>query len=290
MPEEITVGELQDAYVSAKKERQHAEHERLRVQNDLHWEAFQSSSMIVVPLPKDKSVSILDSATGDGYWMQQESRNHPNALFTGIDVDRDYFEALGGLSASISFKVQSLLMEWPKDDHDAYDLVHQRYALTNMPRNEASMVIKRLMGLVKPGGYIQLVEADMMAFDREGHPGMSALMDFMANFFATGDMDPSTGPKLAGWLEQAGAEDIESKVMSFGIGARGRSKEQQEKSTWNELTLVNNLRFVCEKIPGFWYSADRFQALERLVREEMETTGNTWRFYVVTGRRPLAKA
>jgi hypothetical protein len=244
---DISIDELQDAYVSAKKDRQRAEHERLRIQNDLHWEAFDGKSMIVVPLPKDKPLKILDSATGDGYWMKQEAANFPYAKFTGIDVDPDYFTAIKDLPDNVSFTVQSLLEPWSQDHQDAYDLVHQRYVTTNMPQGEAPNVIKRLLGLVKPGGYIQLVEADMTSFDRDGHPGESEKMDFMAKFFATGDMDPATGPKLAHWLTEAGAVDVEIKMMSFGIGSRGKTQEQRENSKWNELTIVDNLSFVCER-------------------------------------------
>lgn len=254
----ISIDELQDAYISAKRDRQRSEHERLRIQNDLHWEAFDGTSMIVVPLPKDEPLKILDSATGDGYWMKQEAANFPNAKFMGIDVDPDYFSAIKDLPSNVSFAVQSLLDPWPVEHQSAYDLVHQRYVMTNMPQGEALNVIRRLLGLVKPGGHIQLVEADMTSFDRDGHPGESEKMDFMAKFFATGDMDPATGPKLADWLTQAGAVDVESRMMSFGIGARGKTQGQREKSTWNELTLVDNLSFVCERnvtlgLNGVWW-------------------------------------
>lgn len=40
-------------------------------------------------------------------------------------------------------------------------------------------------------------------------------------------------------------------------------------------------------IPGFWYTKEQFDELARVLREEMDTVGNTWRFYVATARRPL---
>jgi chemotaxis methyl-accepting protein methylase len=60
---------------------------------------------------------------------------------------------------NISFKVQNLLEEWPAEDKEAYDLVHQRYCLALFTPAQDQEIIERLWELVKPGGYIQYVES-----------------------------------------------------------------------------------------------------------------------------------
>jgi hypothetical protein len=84
-----------------------------------------------------------------------------------------------------------------------------------------------------------------MEFERgKGHEGMAAMIDFMSRFFQQGNMDPSSGPKLESWLKAAGAENIEVKAMSFGMGQQATTADLAEKSSWNILTLIDNFSFV----------------------------------------------
>jgi hypothetical protein len=203
--------------------------------------------MIVVPLPKDRPIIVLDSATGEGTWMIGETGNYPNATFLGTDIEVAGFNEHKNLPGQISFRRQSVLDAWPETDHGKFDLVHQRYGFTNVPIGTCPSVVTSLLELVKPGGYIQLVDADLMAFERgDNHPGMTEPMEFMGRFFAQGGMDPSSGPKLEVWLKTAGAEDVTTRPMTFGMGKNAKTDELAEQSAWNILTLVDNFKFVCE--------------------------------------------
>ncbi|ORY13906.1 methyltransferase GliN [Clohesyomyces aquaticus] len=281
------IDQFHEVYLDSKKKKQVAEFHRYRVQHALHKSEFPGS-MIVVPLPKNEPIRILDSATGEGIWMIEELQNYPNATFVGTDIEVAGFDEHKDISDQISFRQQSILDPWPESDLNAYDLVHQRYGFTNILFNKCASAVKGLLQLVKPGGYIQLVDANLMGFERgTGHEGISTMMDFMGKFFEQGGMDLSSGPKLESWLRAAGAEDVEVKAMSFPMGKCAKTKRLAKLSAWNMMTLVDNFAFVCEQIPGFWYTQDQFGQLSVAVEEELKTVGNTWKFWVVTGRRRL---
>ena len=287
--------------------RQDSEYERLRMQHELHKTAMEGK-LVRVPLSKDESVRILDSATGDGLWMVDVSATYPNAQFVGTDILQKHFEQLQNIPASITFKIQSVMDEWPTADKDAYDLVHQRYCLAMFSPVKGEGIVKRLFELVKPGGYIQLVDANLVGYDGgEEHPGMTRLMQFIKRAFTEAGMNPAPGPSLAAWLGKAGATDIEETVFSFPMGRLAATPQAQKSTTANLQAMIDNFAMIgsselrpratwhstqqiqCRRpqteTPGYWYSPTDFHTLKQAVVKEMAETGNTWRFLVVTGRR-----
>lgn len=171
--------------------RQNDEYGRLRRQHLLHKKVM-GDKLIRVPLPTDRPITILDSGTGDGIWMLDAADEYPNATFTGTDIFPKHFEQLRDiLPSSISFKVQNLLDNWPAEDVAKYDLVHQRYCLAQFKPETDAAIVDNLFSLVKPGGFIQFIEADMMSFEGgEGHEGLSKFMQFVEKAFPQVSLPP----------------------------------------------------------------------------------------------------
>lgn len=224
--------------------RQENEYERLRMQHELHKVAM-NGQLIRVPLSKTDSVRILDSATGDGLWMLDVSESYPNAQFVGTDIIGKHFEQLENLPASITFRILSVMDEWPEMDKNAYDLVHQRYCLAMFSAEKDKKIIKALFDLVKPGGYIQLVDANLLGYDGGAdHPGMSMMMDFIKRGFTEAGMNPAPGPSIQGWLRETGAADIEETAFSFPMGRLAATPEAQRSTTANLVAMIDNFAVI----------------------------------------------
>jgi gliotoxin biosynthesis N-methyltransferase len=284
--------------------RQQNEYERLRTQHELHKDAMQGE-LVRVPLSTTEPIRVLDSATGDGLWMEEVSKQYPNATFVGTDINTKHFEQLKGLPASISFRIQSVMDPWPVEDHGAYDLVHQRYCLAMFSLQKDEQIVKKLFELVKPGGFIQLVDANLLGYDGgEQHPGMDQMMAYMKRGFEEAGMNAAPGPLVASWLRNSGAVDVQDNVFSFPMGSMAATPEAQTNTTSNLSAMIDNFAMIgsskccissincpyktsltAAEIPNYWFSQDQFKALKEAVLEEMENTGNTWRFNVVTARK-----
>jgi ubiquinone/menaquinone biosynthesis C-methylase UbiE len=224
--------------------RQENEYERLRLQHELHKTAM-SGKLVQVPLSKTRSLRILDSGTGDGTWMVDVSKQYPKAEFVGTDLFPKHFEQLKDLPKVISFKVQSVLDDWPVEDHETYDLVHQRYCLAQFSAEKDAVIIKRLFGNVKPGGYLQIVDAKLDGFDRgEEHTGMMNAMDYFIKAFIEHGLEPRPGPSAAEWMRQAGAVDVHEEVMSFNVGIKAATPEDQTSTTINLTTIIDNFAAI----------------------------------------------
>ncbi|KAF3400839.1 hypothetical protein DPV78_005240 [Talaromyces pinophilus] len=265
--------------------RQENEYERLRMQHELHKNAMHGE-LIQVPLSKSEPIRVLDSATGDGLWMKDVAKQYPNATLVGTDINATHFEQIKDLPSSISFKIQSVLDPWPAEDHCAYDLVHQRYCLAMFNPQKEEEIVRGLLDLVKPGGRIQLIDANLLGYDGGlQHPGMDQMMAYMERGFREAGMNAAPGPLIAGWLQKAGAVDVQDRVFSFSMGCLAATPEAQASTSSNLCAMIDNFAMIGSKIPDYWFSQDQFKALKEAVLEEMEITGNTWRFHVVTATK-----
>ncbi|KAL1599499.1 hypothetical protein SLS60_007302 [Paraconiothyrium brasiliense] len=265
--------------------RQQNEYERLRMQHELHKGAM-NGQLLRVPLSQDEPARVLDSATGDGLWMADVAKHYPKATFVGTDILPKHFEQLKGLPPSISFKMQSVLEEWPEEDQGAFDLVHQRYCLAMFSPEKDKDIVSRLFKLVKPGGYIQLVDANLLGYDGgDAHPGMSRMMSYIQRGFTDANMNPAPGPDVAEWVKAAGALDVKEEIFSFPMGRLAATESDQQNTTANLVNMIDNFAMIGSKIPGYWYSPEEFASLKEAVVKEMTETGNTWRFHVITGRK-----
>lgn len=95
-----------------------------------------------------------------GFWLQdlKSSLAHPESCtLVGTDVIVDRTSA--DVESDIKVHQQDTMAEWPQDWQGSFDLVHQRFAmLTAM--NQQKLCIQKLVSLVKPGGWLQLVELE----------------------------------------------------------------------------------------------------------------------------------
>ena len=103
-----------------------------------------------------------------------------------------------------------------------------------------------LLGNVKPGGWIQLVDGDLWGFDgaAEGFPAMGRLMAFIEMAFAQGGMNAMPGRSLREWLEDAGAEQVEAKRLQFGMGRKAELDKKAVDTVANVMGMINNFAAI----------------------------------------------
>jgi ubiquinone/menaquinone biosynthesis C-methylase UbiE len=224
--------------------RQENEYDRLRMQHQLHKDAMHGE-LVRVPLSETEPIRVLDSATGDGLWMNDVAKQYPNATFVGTDINAKHFEQLKDLPSSISFRIQSVMDPWPAEDQGAYDLVHQRYCLAMFNPQKEEEIVHKLFELVKPGGRIQLVDANLLGYDGgPEHPGMDQMMAYMERGFREAGMNAAPGPLITDWLQKAGAVDVQDTIFSFPMGRLAATPEAQASTTSNLCAMIDNFAMI----------------------------------------------
>jgi len=91
-------------------------------------------------------------------------------------------------------------------------------------------VVANLVGLVKPGGWIELVEPDV------GGPKDSG--PALREIFTLGGMGGNFALKMRGWLEAAGLEAVEQRFVDCPAGARNA------RALWRRALMGYGVRLI----------------------------------------------
>ncbi|KAL9125342.1 MAG: hypothetical protein Q9217_005443 [Psora testacea] len=206
--------------------------ERLRMQHE--WvKGCMDHRLVFAPIDKDSEkrketglgkFMVLDSATADGYWLiDAASELPPDSTLVGFDIANHLFPTPPQLpeNLDISFATQSLTEPFPSSWTSAFDLVHQRFIWGSLPTSAIDPALQNLVRATKPGGWLQLVDVDMIGTadsrtspSSPDPPAFSTLRKLAAALL----VDPSPGRMMKSWLDGAGLQDVTEKIYDMPAG------------------------------------------------------------------------
>ncbi|KAJ1555987.1 hypothetical protein HK405_009308 [Cladochytrium tenue] len=103
---------------------------------------------------EEACAKILDVGCGTGSWCIDMAKQFPHAPVTGVDlVSYEHAE----LPRNVTFELGNVL-EGLRFSDRTFDFVYQRLLVLALPKESVTSVIKELIRVTKPGGYIQLHE------------------------------------------------------------------------------------------------------------------------------------
>ncbi|KAJ3100514.1 hypothetical protein HK100_004696 [Physocladia obscura] len=127
----------------------HIEQNRLEMQHYIFRAAFGGD--IICPSAKYLAgvagAKILDVGCANGVWLQCIKKANPLADCHGVDIAETLIS-----EASVN------------NENSTFDYVHQRLLVLGMPRDKFVGVLEELIRVTKPGGWIELVEANMVYY------------------------------------------------------------------------------------------------------------------------------
>jgi hypothetical protein len=158
--------------------------------------------------------------------------------YTGIDIEASYFPK--DTPPNTSYQVQDITKPWPSDWNAKFDLVHQRLALVVPGSDEKTLeVLRGYTNLLKPGGWIQLVEVRQWTKATDGQ----AFKDLNV---CLSDMIQTIGASLKhidnakNWLETLGLVDVQEEIVEANYGTRD-DKQLQEIAKRSLLTTAGSI-------------------------------------------------
>ncbi|KAF2729061.1 putative methyltransferase SirN-like protein [Polyplosphaeria fusca] len=241
--------------------------------------------LVLAPLDlTTPNLRIVDSATADGLWLRDLATSlPPSATLIGTDIVESYFPPKEDWPSNVTLSIQSITKPWPSDMNSTFDLVHQRFALPAAGRSGLKAALHGLIGLVKPGGWIQLVEADHSVFTG---PAMEELFELVKVVFGAMDVGYAHARELKDLLIEAGMEDVHEDVRDVPLGATNPDAEMARKSAY-AYTLGAKGIVQAGKATGCEWSTERLDALEPSVEKELQDAGGVSRAYYVWARKPV---
>ncbi|KAJ5657895.1 uncharacterized protein N7484_001544 [Penicillium longicatenatum] len=102
---------------------------------------------------------IADVGTGTGIWLSDLADALPKTCqLDGFDLSDAMFPSKDALPDNITFHHQNLLVPFPDEYLEKYDVVNVRVMVVALSSNEWEPAVRNMMTLLKPGGYLQWVD------------------------------------------------------------------------------------------------------------------------------------
>ncbi|KAI0118234.1 S-adenosyl-L-methionine-dependent methyltransferase [Nemania sp. FL0031] len=140
-----------------------SEHDRLNLQHHLFNDMMQNdllpphiaTSLSSSPTPP----KVLEIATGTGIWLSEIAKTlSPDAELVGLDFDTSKFPAPSSLAPNITLRQANMFEPFPSDLLGEFDVVNIRLIIFALKDGYGTNLVKNLMTLLKPGGYIVWAE------------------------------------------------------------------------------------------------------------------------------------
>jgi hypothetical protein len=196
---------------------------------------------------------------------------------------------------------------WPTHLHSTFDLVHSRLALPGAGLTPIKTVVTQLIGLVKPGGWIQQTEMIYTKWPNNG-PAMDGMYQVAVDWigFAVGGQSLDFKGDLEAWYREAGLVDVEVEVYTVGIGRNAGSERMRGISSRSMHTTVSGLCMgakagksagefsvrgemsetnCCVDPESVKLSFEELDTLPDRVLKELNEVGGYWQFFTIWGRK-----
>lgn len=133
--------------------RSHAAASRLNFQHYLWKESLHFNLHPSIPVPN--KARIADVATGTAIWPIDVAREHLTAQLDGFDINISQAPPKQWLSPNITLKTWDIFDDVPEQMVGMYDVVHVRLLVLVVQKSDPRSILRNLIRMLKPGGYIQ---------------------------------------------------------------------------------------------------------------------------------------
>ncbi|RIA92119.1 S-adenosyl-L-methionine-dependent methyltransferase, partial [Glomus cerebriforme] len=153
-------------------------------------------------------IEVLDIGSGPGTWIFDLSSEFPNSKFTGIEIQSFMLPTIR--PSNTTFIHNDVLKEIPFDPN-TFDFIHMRVMVLCFTELQYNQIIKRLVELLKPDGYLELCEPNFNFYNMG--PATKRIVDEWNKLLRAKSMNPVMGDRLYEFLQNNGLQVQRRDIM-----------------------------------------------------------------------------
>jgi SAM-dependent methyltransferase len=224
--------------------------------------------------PVGRPALILDVGTGSGQWAYELCQEFPEALVIGLDL----MPSKPGAPANYRGVRANVLQGLPFTD-DRFDFVHQRLMFSGVPVKSWPALVRELVRIVRPGGWVELVEGATEFLPAT--PAMEQLTERLRRLNRARGLDSTSVVfrRIDNYLTRAGASGVKRHAVALPLGEWGGQVGSLMASDIRALFLR-----LCEA--GALGPVAECHDLVRAAQLEWEQHHTTYSFAIARGQKP----
>lgn len=205
-----------------------------------------------------------------------------------IDISNKQFpkdKDLDLLPPNIHFSVNSVLA-LPSHWMNTFAYVHQRLLIVAMNESRWPLAIEQLFSVLKPGGWLELVEVEAKVFEWGVGPYSEKLVSLIHLLYAEKGVIGDLGTYLPNLLEKAGFSEVHCETRNVTIRQSvgdGLDRSQQ----WHDLWMGMKEPVLAGHGYGIVQTAEEYDILLRGCLMEWQNSQDArTTYYTITARKP----
>ncbi|CAG8499242.1 14292_t:CDS:2 [Ambispora leptoticha] len=194
-------------------------------------------------LLKEGKSNILDIGCSSGGWLLDMADEFKNSVFVGLDIKAAEFPK--DSPPNVAFIECNVLDQIPFPEN-TFDYVHQSGMLPSYKANEWRVVLRDIVRVLKPGGYVEISELDFR-YNKAG-PVTKKIHRAYQQYIESKGQSCSVTPYLEGFsreISEMKSEQQEVAIGSWG-GNIGETMLQNHLKVYRDRTIAQNLASILE--------------------------------------------
>lgn len=190
---------------------------RLDFQHYLLRHAFHGNFAAPLYNPHD----ILDVGCGTGRWAREMAQAFPSARVAGVDINTPPTDSLSASGdahpGDFAFSLANVLEGLPFPDA-SFDFTHMRLMFLAIPVDRWEFVVRELVRVTRPGGWIEQVEAGP---EEHGGRDLDLLLAWGTEMLQRRGIDATYGRRVGELLGRAHLSQVGMRDLAIPLGSWG---------------------------------------------------------------------
>jgi SAM-dependent methyltransferase len=152
-------------YILNETDKNGLEQERKRLDTQHYWiDDIMNNELLPRHITDQLAANsspprVCELATGTGIWLKELAKTLPaSAELVGLDYDLSKFPEPKALPSNVKLGYANAFEPFSEELRNSFDVVHLRFFVYAMKRGQGVPLVRNLLSLLRPGGWLVWVE------------------------------------------------------------------------------------------------------------------------------------